>query len=169
MYKETAKSEKNPIMYAILWIAFIYVFYVLWGITEILIEAKAPFYVKHIILFGLTTWFIWKIIKRFIVEYNYSLSSSEFVATRKLGRKEKSVFAIKYKNIEAIYNIEEKENIKNYKINKKLDISLTQQNGKQIYIVYKFNSKTNVVKLNASRKMIVLLKDYTKETEGENA
>ena len=62
----------------------------MWGITEILIEARAPFYIKHVILVVLTTWFLWKIIKRFIVEYNYSLSSGEFVATRKLGRKEKA-------------------------------------------------------------------------------
>jgi len=167
MYKETAKSEKKPIGLALLWIAFIYAFYIIWGITEILIEVKAPFYIKHIILFGLTTWFIWKIIKRYITEYEYAANKTEFTATRKLGRKQKLMFTIKYKNIEAMYNNDEKEKVKNHNVNKKIDITKAHQLGNTVHIVYKFNNKLNLVSLTASRKMLKLIKDYI-ETEEKN-
>lgn len=159
MYKETAKSEKKPIGLVLLWIVFIYAFYLLWGIAEILLEVKSPFYIKHIVLFVLTTAFVWRIIKKYITAYYYSANKNEFTVIRKIGRKEKLMFTIKYKNIEAVYNNEEKDRLQKYDIAKKYDITMAHQNGKQVYIIYKFNSKLNLASLKMSRAMLKHIND----------
>ena len=168
MYKETAKSEKKPILLVVLWFVFIYVFYIAWGITEILLEIKSPFYVKHIILFFITTYLGWKIISKFITEYDYTADKNEFTATKRLGRKQKLVAKVKYKNIVAIYDNEEKENLKNHTFQKKLDITKAYQNGKLVHIVYTFDSQMMLLTMKGSRKLIKLIKDNHADTEDKN-
>lgn len=168
MYRETAKSEKKPILLVVLWFIFIYVFYIGWGITEILLEVKSPFYIKHIILFIITTYFGWKLISKFISEYDYTADKNEFTATRRLGRKQKLIAKVKYKNIIAIYNEDEKERIKSHDIKKKVDITKAYQNGKLAHIIYTFNGQNCLLTMKGSRKLIKLIKDCYADTEEEN-
>lgn len=168
MHRETAKSEKKPILLVVLWFVFIYVFYIGWGITEILLEVKSPFYVKHVILFIITTFFGWKLISKFIAEYDYTADKNEFTATRRLGRKQKLMAKIKYKSIIAIYNEDEKEKVKTHDIKKKTDITKAYQNGKLVRIVYTFNGQICLLTMKGSRQLIKLINDYHADTEDKN-
>ena len=159
MYKETAKCKKSAIGPAILWIVFMYVFYILWGIGEILLEVTPPVIFKHLILWALTGWFGWTVISKFMIEYEFAARKNEFTATRKLSKKSQTVCSIKYESIEAILTHDEKEMIKNYSISKKQDFVRFYQDGQIVYIIYKFDSKTNLAKLKISRNMLKAIRE----------
>ncbi len=165
MYKETAKSRKKPIGLVLGWIIFIYAFYILWGIGEILLGVKVYFAVKHIILFLISSVLCWTVIFKYLVEYDMAARKHEFTVTKKLGRKVKVVCAIKYDNIEAIYNEEEKDKLKKYKFKKKLNFVLFYQSGKTNYIVYRFDSKLYLAKVKLTRQMAKTIFDNTFKKE----
>ena len=157
MFKEIAKCKKNAFGPAILWIIFMYVFYILWGIGEILLGIKLPFIIKHIVMWALTGWFVWKIIFKFMIEFEFAARKNEFTATRKLGRKTQVICSVKYENIEALLTEKTKNKIKEYKINKHYDAVRAFQNGKTVYMIYKFNGKLNLFKMKVSDQMLAAI------------
>lgn len=163
MYKETAKSGKNPMIFILIWALFIYVFYIAWGIGEILLEIKTPFVLKHIILFGITAVLGWNIIFKFLVEYDFVARKHEFTATRRLSKKTQVVCTIKYTGIMLMCTDEEKDKLKNYKIAKKQNFVRAYQSGQKMHIVYNFNSETHLVTLKISRNMINTIKQNMEE------
>ncbi len=168
MFKETAKAGKNPLWLVLLWFIFIYVFYIVWGIGEILLEIKIHFAIKHLILFVITSILGWSIIFKFLVEYDFVARKHEFTATKRLSKKSQLVCVIKYENIVAIYNENEKQQLKNFKFYKKLNFVRAYQGGKKIHIVYNFDSKIYLTTLKLSRQMINVITDHVYEKKEEN-
>ena len=158
MYKETAKCEKNGLGPSILWIVFMYVFYILWGIGEILLGVQIPVLIKHIVLWALTGWFVWQIISRFMIEFEIAARKNEITVERKLGKKSQIICCVKYEHIEGIFTEETKEEIKKYHLSKKYDTVRAFQPGKTSYIVYRFDGKYNLLKSKHSRKMLEVIK-----------
>ena len=159
MFKENAKCEKSAFGPAILWIVFMYVFYIVWGIGEILIGIKLPFIIKHLVLWALTGWFGWQLIFRFMIEFEFAARKNEFTATRILGRKSQVICSVKYENIEGIYFEETKKEIKSFKIKKKYDAVRAYQNGKTVYMVYRFDGKHHLFKMKISGQMLETIKN----------
>ena len=168
MYKESAKSEKNGLGPTILWIVFMYVFYIVWGIAEIVLEIKIPPLAKHVVLWALTGWFVWQVIFRFIIEFEFAARKNEFTVERRLGKRSQIVCSVKYENIEDIFTDETKLEIKKYKFFKKYDAVRAFQAGKTIYIVYKFDGKHNMIKLKVSRKMLEMIRSNIALKKEEN-
>ena len=154
MYKETAKCKKSALGPTILWIVFMYVFYILWGIGEILLEITTPVILKHLILWALTGWFGWTVISKFMIEYEFVARKNEFTVTKKLSKKSQTICSIKYECIEEIFTENEKELINKYKSYKKQNFVRAFQDGQRVYIAYKFNSKTNLIIFKISRNML---------------
>jgi len=159
MFKENAKCKKNAFGPAILWIVFMYVFYISWGIGEIILEIKLPTIAKHLVLWALTAWFAWQLIFRFMIEFEFAARKNEFTASRKLGKKIQVVCSVKYENIEALLTDETKDQIKKYKIHKKYDAVRAFQSGKTIYMIYNFNGKINLFKMKISGQMLETIKN----------
>lgn len=159
MFKENAKCEKSAFGPAVLWIVFMYVFYIAWGIGEIILEIKLPFIIKHLVMWALTGWFVWRLIFKFMIEFEFTARKNEFTAMRKLGKKTQVVCSVKYESIEALLTDETKDKLKNYKISKKYDATRAFQTGKNIYMVYRFDGKLNLFKMKISRKMLETIKN----------
>ncbi|MBO5743277.1 MAG: hypothetical protein J6R68_03250 [Clostridia bacterium] len=153
MFKENAKCEKSAFGPAVLWIVFMYVFYIVWGIGEILLGIKLPFIIKHLVMWALTGYFVWKLIFKFMIEFEFAARKNEFTAMRKLGKKSQVVCSVKYENIEVLLTDETKDKLKNYKISKKYDAIRAFQTGKTIYMVYRFDGKLNLFKMKVSDQM----------------
>lgn len=153
MFKENAKCEKSAFGPAVLWIVFMYVFYIVWGIGEILLGIKLPFIIKHLVMWALTGYFVWKLISKFMIEFEFTARKNEFTAMRKLGKKSQVVCSVKYENIEVLLTDETKDKLKNYKISKKYDAIRAFQTGKIIYMVYRFDGKLNLFKMKVSDQM----------------
>ena len=168
MYKETAKSGKSPMLLILGWVVFIYVYYILWGIGEILLEIKVYFAIKHLILFAISSVLCWSVIYKYLTEYDFATRKHEFTVTKRLSRKTKVVCTIKYDSIEAIYNEEEKKKLKDYTFSKKLNFVLAHQGGKKLYIIYRFDSKLYLATLKASRNMARIIYDNAFKKEEES-
>lgn len=159
MFKENAKCKKSAFGPAVLWIVFMYVFYIGWGIGEILLEIKLPTIIKHIVLWALTAWFVWKLIFKFMIEFEFAARKNEFTISRKLGKKVQVICSVKYENIESLFFEETKDEIKKYQINKKYDAVRAFQSGKLVYMVYNFNGKINLFKMKISAQMLETIKN----------
>lgn len=159
MFKENAKSKKSAFGPAILWIVFMYVFYIIWGIGEILLGINPPFIIKHLAMWALTGWFVWQLIFKFMIEFEFTARKNEFTATRKLGKKTQIICSVKYENIETLLTDETKHEIKKYKINKKYDAVRAFQTEKTIYMIYQFDGNLNLFKMKISGQMIETIKN----------
>ena len=168
MYKETAKAGKNPMIFILIWALFIYVFYIAWGIGEILLEIKTPFLLKHMILFGITAVLGWAIIFKFLVEYDFIARKHEFTATKRLSKKSQVVCTIKYNSIVLICTDEEKDKLKNYRFAKKQNFVRAYQGGQKMHIAYNFNSELQLVTLKISRNMLNTIKENMAKEKEEN-
>lgn len=159
MFKENAKCKKSAFGPAILWIVFMYVFYIAWGIGEILLGVHPPFIIKHLVMWALTGWFVWQVIFRFMIEFEFAARKNEFTATRKLNRKTQVVCSVKYENIEALLTDETKDEIKKYKISKKYDAIRAYQKEKTVYMIYRFDGRLNLFKMKISGQMLEAIKN----------
>ena len=168
MYKEVAKSQKSAIGPAILWVVFMYAFYILWGIGEILLEIKTPLLLKHLILWGLTGWFGWILISRFITEYEFAARKNEFTVTKTMSKRSSVICSVKYESMEDIIFQEDKSRLKSMKISKKHTCSPAFYIGKKVHLVYMFDGKRNAITMIISRNMISLLKEKMLDAKGEN-
>ncbi len=159
MHKEDIKAGKSPLGFVVLWIIGLYAFYILWGIGEILLEIKTLPIIKHLILWALTGWFGWIVISKFMIEYELAARNVEFTATKKLGRKSAVVASVKYDSIIALLGDDEKGEIAKYKPDKETNIKRAFQNGETMHIIYKFNSKYQLLTICASRQMIKTIRE----------
>ncbi len=168
MFKENARSDKNAFGPAILWVVFMYVFYIVWGIGEILIGIKLPFIIKHLVLWALTGWFVWQLIFRFMIEFEFVARKNEFTATRKLGKKTQVVCSVKYENIEGLYFEETKNELKKFRLKKKYDAIRAYQSGRTVYMVYRFDGRYNMFKMKVSGQMIEAIRNNISLKKEEN-
>lgn len=159
MYKENIKAGKSPLGLVILWIVGLYAFYILWGVSEILLEIKILPIIKHVILWALTGWFGWIVISKFMIEYELCARSNEFTITKKLGRKSAVIASVKYESILALLSKEQAGEIKKYNPERKLNIKRAYQLGEVMHIVYKFDSKTQLLTICAGRQMLKTIRE----------
>ncbi len=167
MYKENLKAGKSPLGLVVLWIVGLYVFYILWGIGEILLEINTLPLIKHIILWALTGWFGWTVISKFMIEYELTARNHELTVTKKLGRKAAVIASVKYDSIIDLLSKEQSGEISKYNPTRKLNIVRAYQSGELMHIIYKFNSQTQLLTLCASRQMLKTIKEkrsYPNET-----
>ena len=94
-----------------------------------------------------------------MIEFEFAARKNEFTATRKLGRKKQVVCSVKYENIEALLTKKDKEEIRNYKINKKYDSVIAFQTEKTTFMIYRFNGKLNLFKMKISGQMLETIKN----------
>lgn len=167
MYKENAKAGKSAIGPAILWIVFMYVFYILWGVGEILLGFHPPVLIKHLVLWALTGWFGWTIISKFLTEYEFAARKNEFTVTKKLSNKVQVICTVKYENIEAIYNNKQKSELKNYTKLKKYNFVSAFQTGAPTHIVYRFDGRLNLITLKISRNMLKVINENIEKKKEE--
>ncbi len=168
MYKETAKAGKNAMWLVVLWAIFIYVFYIVWGVGEILLEIKTPSAIKHIILFVITAILGWAIIFKFLIEYDFAARKHEFTATKRLSKRSQVICTIKYSSIELMCTDNEKEKLKDYKFYKKLNLVRAYQSGQKTHIAYRFDGKLCLVTLKISKNMIQVINENLAKEKEEN-
>ena len=110
-------------------------------------------------MWALTGWFVWQVIFRFMIEFEFAARKNEFTATRKLSRKTQVVCSVKYENIEALLTDETKDEIKKYKISKKYDAIRAYQREKTVYMIYRFDGRLNLFKMKISGQMLEAIKN----------
>ena len=143
MYKERVKSGVNPILAVVLWFAGIYLFNIIWGISEILFEFNLTI-IKHLCALGITIAFGWFFVSKILTEYEFEVSGGKFNIKRILSKREKLVGMIAIDNIKQITDSEAK--YKTFQTDKTKSYVRPKQKGKIIYIIYKNDDRTDAVK-----------------------
>lgn len=156
MYKEISKSGVNPIISVPVWAVCIYVFYILWGIAEILFEFTFPIG-KFVLVILATIVFGWFLVTKVVSEYEIEIGDKKLSITRIQSRRKRTPAAlVAMQNVVAVY--EGKKLGGKYKDAKVFSFTRPFQKGQTVYVVFKDDSGFAALKLKGTKKLISVLK-----------
>ena len=161
MCKERAKSGINPLFSTIIWFASIYLFYILWGICEILFEFEFGIG-KLIICLFMTLYYGWFLIYKILTEFVFEISKDELIIKSILAKRSKILLCKKLCNIQKIC-----EDKKSLDAKARLSFKRPMQKGKMSYIVFKDGGKPWSIEIKTDEKFIAELKHLFKKGIGE--
>ncbi len=161
MCKGRAKSGINPIFSTIIWFASIYLFYILWGICEILFEFEFKTG-KLIICFLMTLYYGWFLIYKILTEFVFEISKDEFIIESVLSGKSKTLLCKKLCDIQKICDGKKFVDAK-----VKLSFKRPMQKGKRSYVVFKEKDKLWSIEIKTDEKFITEMKHLFKKGIGE--
>jgi len=160
MFNERMKSGINPIVSVIIWGVSLYVFYVIWGICEILFEFSFSA-LMHILMLLATVVFGWFLISKVLTEYEISIEERKINITKIQSRRRRALVAlIASDNIADVCN-ENKKKTK-YKDIKYISFVRPSQKGEIVYLIYKDEDKLSGIKMKGSKKLASALKQERK-------
>jgi len=148
MYKERIKSGINPLFSTILWFASIYLFYIVWGICEILFEFSFSLG-KIAICLLVTIYYGWFLIYKILTEYEIEITEDAFTVKSILSKRTKILV---YEKLSAIQKVSCDKKDLTAKVNIKLKRPF--QNGKNAYITFKTGKKIKCIQIKASERFI---------------
>lgn len=156
MYEERLKSGINPLICVICWVVGVYVFHIIWGISEILFEFSLPI-VKYGIMIFVTAVFGWFLNTKVITEYKVSVGNGK-ITVDKVSSRRKSVpvVLVAIPNVVSVY--EGKKLNAKYKSSKCFSFTRPLQKGTTVYIIFKDDKNFVAVKLKGSKKLVSVLK-----------
>ncbi|MBQ4630795.1 MAG: hypothetical protein IJB70_07425 [Clostridia bacterium] len=156
MYKETAKSGINPFVSVLIWVVSLYVFYILWGIAEILFEFTFPIG-KYVIILLSTIIFGWFLVTKVIAEYEFEVAGGKLSVTKIQSKRKKiPVALVAMPNIVSV--CEGKKLSEKYKGAKIYSFTRPLQKGQTVYVIFKDEKEFVALKLKGSKKLVSVLK-----------
>ncbi|MBQ4527544.1 MAG: hypothetical protein II998_05685 [Clostridia bacterium] len=160
MYKETVKSGINPILSVVMWAISMYLFYILWGIAQILFEFSLSV-VMYGIMLVITLGFGWFLVTKVLTEYEICISEGKLTITKIQSRRKQVLVAlIALQNISDVCDAKKKKS--KYDGVKAIPFTRPLQKGKEIYVIYKDDKDLGALKFKGSKKLILALKSAGK-------
>lgn len=152
MCKGRAKSGISPIFSTVLWFVSVYLFYIIWGICEILFEFKLSI-VKIIVCLLITIYYTWFLINKILTEYEFEITEDEFIVKSILSKKTKVLITKKLCEIQKICESKKCSDIKATHSFKR-----PMQKGKKAYVVFEDGGKLRSIEIKTDEKFIGKLK-----------
>ena len=149
MYKETVKSPLSPVTAVLVWFISTYLFFIFWGIAQILFEFNMP-YIKIGLCFLGTVYFGIFLITKILTEFKIEITDEEFIVKSVLAKREKIIVIVPKDTFFETRN-EHK--------GKALNLTRPYQKGKSTYLIFKNEEKEEAIKIKQSEKLIELLKE----------
>ncbi len=152
MCNKRAKSGISPVFSTVLWFFCVYLFYIIWGICEIVFEFELSI-VKFIVCLLITVYYTWFLINKILTEYEFEITEDEFIVTSVLSKRKKVLIQKKLCEIQKIC---EDKKCCDTKTNRSFKRPL--QKGKTAYVVFKDAKKLQSIEIKTDEKFIGKLK-----------
>lgn len=157
MCKERVKSGISPVFSTVLWFLSVYLFYIIWGICEIVFEFKLSI-AKIIVCLSITIFYTWFLNSKILTEYEFEITKDVFVITKVLSKRRKVLFSKKLCEIKKICDDKKCCGIK-----AKHSFKRPLQKGKTAYVVFEDDGKPFGIEIKADGNFIGKLKKGTGE------
>ncbi len=146
MYKYQAKSGINPLLSTVLWFVSMYIFYIVWGICEILFEFRFTVG-KVIICLLMTIYYGWFLIHKILTEYELEITKDSFTVKSILSKRSKVLVCEKLCDVQSIT-----KNKKELTSKVRLKLKRPLQKGTIAYVTLKDDKKTKCMEIKASKR-----------------
>lgn len=147
MYKERAVSQINPVISTLLWLAGVYLFYILWGICEIIFEFEFSAG-KNAAILLVTIWYGFFLITKVLTQYEYEYCDGAFIVKSILSKREKQLLYARIGTNPKIYYDKKLVDKKEIKYEKR--VSRPFQKGVTGYIVFDTDKGKTLIRLKAT-------------------
>ena len=152
MCKKRAKSGISPVFSTVLWFLCVYLFYIIWGICEIVFEFKLSI-VKIIVCLLITIFYTWFLINKILTQYEFELTEDEFIIKSVLSKRQKVLIQKKLCEIQKIC-----EDEKSCGIKVKHRFKRPLQKGETAYVVFADGKNMPSIEIKTDEKFIGKLK-----------